>query len=802
MEIQIENIPQELKDHDQWVVWKWEKTKNGKRTKPPYDAKTGKNASHGHPSTWRTFKDTVKAHDRGFDGIGYVFIEEDGLCGVDLDDCRDPVTGEIAPWAVKSIKEFDSYTEVSPSKTGLKIFIKGKLLGGGIKTKHVEVYDRLRYFTVTGEKYGDQTDIKENQDTLDKLVMELRPPEKPKTTPQRNDSTLAGNELIEKIRSARNGDKTLRLLYGNWDGYESQSEADLALCNHLAFWTRKNEAQMDSFFRTSGLMREKWDEKHYSDGRTYGQAIIEKAIANTHETYKGRRESHAKSIGTHHRKNQKNLDEMENVFNAAFEGQKGCATLFRDEYKDQFCYDHAAGCWYDFTGHHWQLDPIGEPVANLDVISKRFSKAAFECSGRIIQLGEEIKNLTDKGAEDTIKAEIAQLKAKENVCNKQAVNLNTLMYRKQVIEFAAQGTGSLGISGDEWDQHPWLLPCKNGVVDLRTGELSDGEPGLYLKTVAPTDFNLSAGCPRFDNFLIEVFDYDEGIISFLQRLFGMALIGESLEHVFPILWGGGRNGKDTLLEGIAHALGPMAGATQSELLLDQGRRGRTVGAPNAEVMALRGRRIAWTSETNEGRRLDAGRVKLLTGGGTLSGRAPFGKREINFSQSHTLFLITNHKPRASSDDYALWKRLHLIPFTMSFVSDPKAEHEREADKHLVSKLKKEASGILAWLVRGCLAWQEQGLKPPEIVEAATRDYQASEDILEAFISECCVLHDNAKTGAQALYDEYNKWSQNNNLKAMTGRTFGDKMTERFSKKKERTGATYSGIGILSQGEEL
>ena len=148
----FEKIPQEMKEWDQWVNWKWEE-RDGKATKPPYDPKTGKRASHNNPTTWGTFEDAVKA--RGFDGIGFVFTEKDPFCGIDLDDCRNATSGLIAPWALKIIQEFNSYTETSPSGTGLKIFIKGKLPGGGIKTKHVEVYNKLRFFTVTGDRYYD-----------------------------------------------------------------------------------------------------------------------------------------------------------------------------------------------------------------------------------------------------------------------------------------------------------------------------------------------------------------------------------------------------------------------------------------------------------------------------------------------------------------------------------------------------------------------------------------------------------------------------------------------------------------------
>ena len=289
----IEKIPQEMKDLDQYVVWKWEK-RDGKSTKPPYNPKTGKRASHGDPSTWGTFEDAVKALDRGFDGIGLAFTQNDPLCGIDLDDCRDPVSGEIEPWALEIIKDFDSYTEVSPSKTGLKIFLKGQLPGGGIKTKHIEIYNRLRYFTTTGDRYGAQGDIKENQEALDKLIEKLRPPEKPKATPQ-GGGNLDDNRLIDKMLESQNGDKILRLLNGDYGDYPSQSEADQALTNHFAFWFGNDEGRIDRNFRSSGLMRDKWDKKHFGDGRTYGQATIQKAIASTSETYSGGRQSHVKS---------------------------------------------------------------------------------------------------------------------------------------------------------------------------------------------------------------------------------------------------------------------------------------------------------------------------------------------------------------------------------------------------------------------------------------------------------------------------------------------------------------------------
>lgn len=158
--------------------------------------------------------------------------------------------------------------------------------------------------------------IRENQEALDRLVQKLRPPkEKPKSPPQ-GGTSFDDNRLIDKMLDSQNGDKILRLLNGDHGDYPSQSEADQALCNHLAFWTGNSEGQIDSIFRASGLIREKWDKKHFGDGRTYGQATIEKAIASTSETYKGRSESHVKSDKRNKAPRGLGLDQLQNQYDS------------------------------------------------------------------------------------------------------------------------------------------------------------------------------------------------------------------------------------------------------------------------------------------------------------------------------------------------------------------------------------------------------------------------------------------------------------------------------------------------------
>jgi len=485
----------------------------------------------------------------------------------------------------------------------------------------------------------------------------------------------------------------------------------------------------------------------------------------------------------------------EDIFQAASQRQEGATALFIRLYRRQLCYDHAAGIWYTWEGHNWKQDTVGNHLTALNRVATLFADGATHCNREIISLRQAMTEAIEEEQED-IKQKIKKLQSNQKACKIQSKNLNSLSYRKQVVEFAAQGSNSLGISGEEWDLHPWLLSCPNGVVDLRTGSIRPGRPQDYIKTACPTPYNSDAPAEVWLKTLDEIFGGDLELVAFVHRFIGMALVGEPLEHVIGVWHGAGRNGKDTILQVISSILGTLAGPVQSELLLDQGR-SRSSAGPSADIMALRGRRIAWASETNEGRRLDAGRVKLLTGGGDLVGRAPFGKREITFSQSHTLFLLTNSKPHVDAGDYALWKRLYLIPFNMAFVDDPQVPNERKADKYLIGKLKEEAPGILAWLVQGCQEWQRQGLNPPEIVKKATNNYRDEEDLLLQFIEDCCKVLPIAEVRASELYQSYHNWCAYNALKPISSTAFGRKMGERFEKRRTTKGVFYFGLGLLA-----
>ena len=298
-----EAIPERLRERDQWVCWR-EEDRDGNPTKIPVTPGAGGFASATESETWAGFEAALDyTETEHADGVGFVFTDDDPIVGVDLDDCRDPETGDVDDAALDIIARLDSYTEVSPSGTGYHVLIRGELPEGRNRRGGVELYDTARFFTVTSDHVEETpTRVARRQDALTAIHREYvqdterdmaseskqyegADDESPTTGAAGVDIDLDDKDLLKKARNASNGEKFERLWNGNTVGYDSQSEADMALCCLLAFWTGGDRTQMDQLFRQSGLHREKWDEVHYADGSTYGEKTIERAIATTSEFY-------------------------------------------------------------------------------------------------------------------------------------------------------------------------------------------------------------------------------------------------------------------------------------------------------------------------------------------------------------------------------------------------------------------------------------------------------------------------------------------------------------------------------------
>lgn len=286
---QLESIPEDLRAIDQWVCWSAKPDpRGGKPRKVPIDPATGDHAKVDQPATWSDFERACRRFESGgMTGIGFVLTQEAGLAGVDLDHCIDQDTGELEARAQQVIDQLDSYTELSPSGTGVHVLVRGQLPKGGRRKGKIEMYDDARYLTVTGHLLHGGTAIVDRGEELLRLHNSVfgEPVGEPGGNSSPEFAFASDQELLDRAMKARNGDKFTKLWNGDHSTYESQSEADLALCGMLAFWTGGDRAQIDSLFRRSGLFRPKWDEKHYSDGRTYGVATIRLAVDGRTEFY-------------------------------------------------------------------------------------------------------------------------------------------------------------------------------------------------------------------------------------------------------------------------------------------------------------------------------------------------------------------------------------------------------------------------------------------------------------------------------------------------------------------------------------
>lgn len=432
----------------------------------------------------------------------------------------------------------------------------------------------------------------------------------------------------------------------------------------------------------------------------------------------------------------------------------GDGILYATIHRGRFRFNASSQSWLVWSGLFWKDDIHCEHLAAVEAVAEIYHGFALRCV-------EKIQAATASQVPAEKLAEAAERDRKKAL--KRVRRLQTDKGRVAAVKFARSNSQiSLSVAGEEFDKDPWVLVTANAVIDLRLGEPVEARPEAYCSKACPVDWRgIDCEAPAWGRFLLEVFESNLEMVSFLQRLLGYFIFGAVREHIFPVLWGLGRNGKGTIVEALKIILGDYAGPVQAELFLDQGRV-RSSAAPSPDIMELKGRRLVYAEEPDAGRRLSVGRVKWLCGGGTLTGRWPHDRRPVVFTPTHKVLLLTNHKPPAGPDEFAFWERAVLIPFRLAFVDrEPEADNERRADLGLFEKLRAEASGILAWLVRGCLEWQRMGLQPPDMVKQATLAYRAEDDFLTEWIDERCQISPELQERCKSLFDDFEEWFTTN-----------------------------------------
>jgi putative DNA primase/helicase len=352
----------------------------------------------------------------------------------------------------------------------------------------------------------------------------------------------------------------------------------------------------------------------------------------------------------------------------------------------------------------------------------------------------------------------------------------------------ARSEPGVPILPEELDANSWLLNVQNGTLDLRTGDLRDHRKNDLITKLVPVEYDPNARCPLWERFLDRIFNGDKELIGFVQRAVGYALTGSTREQVLFMLYGTGANGKSTFLETLRAALGDYAHHADFSTFI-----ARNINGPRNDIARLNGARLVTAQEIQSGQRLDERLVKQLTGGDTVTARFLYAEN-FEFKPTFKLFLAANHKPVIRGTDHAIWRRIRLIPFTVTIPDE-------EQDKDLARKLQRELPGILTWAVRGCLQWQEKGLAAPETVTKATATYRREMDTFAGFLSERCILFSEARVSAKALYTAYREWCAEMGEKTLTQRKVGMALTEKGLERR-RLGASgrywWIGVGLLNE----
>ncbi len=306
------------------------------------------------------------------------------------------------------------------------------------------------------------------------------------------------------------------------------------------------------------------------------------------------------------------------------------------------------------------------------------------------------------------------------------------------------------VGASQLDADPWSFVAGNGVIDLRSGILRPHHRDEWNTHQCDVAYDPNAGAPRFRQFLREIFLEDEELEAYALRFLGYSLTGIVKEQVFGIWHGTGSNGKSLLIETIKDVVGSYAQALAPDMLMAR-KGGRSSEAPSPDVARMRGARFCATSETDQDQRWDESLVKRLTGDDAVVARHLY-REPIEFLPTWKIVLAVNHLPRVRGTDPGIWRRIQVLPFRASF-RGPKA------DPNLREKLRAEAPGILALLVRSCMEWQRIGLAPPQSVLGELERYRAHQDVLGTFLEECCDTGDDKhREKRSTLYSAYRRWA--------------------------------------------
>lgn len=742
-----ENIPQELKFNALWCCWK--KTEKGKI---PYDVKFKTLAKSNDRHTFYNFK-TILNHVQEYlrfdengkqvGGIGLGIFE--GYSAIDIDHCIDE-NGKISDMAQEIIDYCQSYTEKSPSKTGIRIIFKSDLKDFDKKKWYInnskiglEVYIEgatNKFVTITGDVlYPCEIVNVDITYILNKYMLK-----KQRQTPQVESINYINNTDIEVFL---NKDKKLNeLWYSRASGFGgNESNTDLALCTKLAFYCNRDFEQIATAFENSPYFQSK-DEQHKEKWlvrQDYKINTINTAIESCTAVYNP---NYSVQTGGKYQK----------VYSLT---DTGNSHRFVDKFSDDIRYNVDNNAWMIWNGKYWQFDVFKNIKNYAELMTEEMKIEAF--------------SLTDLEQQKEILKNVNRLYSSSG---------------KEAMLKEAQHLDNIPVGNDSFDKDDFLFNCANGVIDLKTGNLLKHSKSMLLNKYSDVEYTNETPT-RFLEFLNEILNHDADVIDYMQKLFGYAMTGSTKEQKMWMFVGDGSNGKSLLLQIISEVLGDYAASTTPELLLDE----KTQAQNFSALARLKGKRTVITSETKLGDKLNEKMVKTMTGGNDkLTARFLYAN-EFEFYPKMKIFMATNYDPVIRGVDNGIWRRIVKIKFDRIFTED-------EQDVDLIDKLRLEKSGILNWMVQGCLKWQaDKRLKEPDAIKNNTKEYRTDMDIVQRWLDERCTINVNAKEKASILYGDFKTYLNNTGEYPMTMTMFGRNFGKKFKKKVLNGNIIYMGVEL-------
>lgn len=781
-----EKIPLELKQLPHWVGWKYmQHPGEDHKRKVPINAMDGQPAKSNDPTTWCDFDTACRGKERfGLDGIGFMF-SGDGIFGIDIDHCYDPETQELDPAAAEIIETVQSYTELSPSGTGIHILCKGALPEGRKRRGAVEMYSTLRYFTVTGNQFGLEYPFSDCTERVAVMHRKYLGEEEnaagaqkaalPMPTGRGTNADMSVDAILRRMFDSKHGQKLQDLYNGSWERYGigdgSQSSADQAFCNTLAFWCRCDAARMDAIFRRSGLYRQKWDKRR--GAKTYGQITIDRAIKDCRDIWEPQeRVQHpVPAVPPPPQNTSNDVPAIENA-TVGETGQRryytyddtGNALRFRDANAGLIHYNHVDGCWIYWDGVRWASDENGE-------IKRRADKM-------LADMAKDLKEMQDDPAYNAYKKHLSRSRSHRG---------------KEGFIAEARHLEGVPVLPSEMDRAGNAFNVRNCLISLKTGKTAEHDKKYMISKLAPVTYDENAKCPRWDRFIEEITCGDKSLQLYLQRMIGYCMTAYTKEQCMFFLYGNGSNGKSVFVDTIAYMLGEYAASCQPETVMMRDRNNTARG----DLARLKGARMVVTSEPNDGCQLDEGIVKQMTGGteNKLTARFLYG-REFEFSPEFKIVMSTNYKPVIKGTDNGIWRRVRLIPFTAEFTKENR-------DPQLTEKLRRELPGILNWAIAGAVGWCKEGLPPCAIIDEAGQEYRSEMDRVQQFLDDCTTRSESSSTQASTLYKCYKAWCSEQGDRFPVGSTkFFMELKRRFKSRKTEAYNEYIGIKINDLGMDL